>query len=141
MTSATQTQQIRSIMTEYVLTVTADTPFTEACRMFNNFSIHHLPVVENNNEIIGLFSFTDAMRAFNDKVYNQTTINEKGINNVVKIDEIMTAHKVYTLGPDDDIKHAITLFKEYNIHSIPIAQEGKLVGILTTNDIINKVCD
>lgn len=127
-------------MSKPVLTIKADTPFTEACRMFHDFSIHHLPVISNKNELIGLFSFTDAMRAFNDKVYNSPTITESGINEKVKVEDIMTSDNLYTLESADLVDDAIAIFKDNQINSIPIVEEGKLVGILTTNDLIKKVC-
>ena len=53
----------------------------------------------------------------------------------MKISEIMTKD-VISLSVDDTVKHAIDLMKEYNIGSIPVNADGRIVGIVTDRDII-----
>ena len=53
----------------------------------------------------------------------------------MKISEIMTKD-VISLSVDDTVEHAAELMKEYNIGSIPVNTEEKIVGIVTDRDII-----
>jgi len=53
----------------------------------------------------------------------------------MKVSEIMT-RDVISLSVEDTVEHAAELMKEYNIGSIPVNTEEKIVGIVTDRDII-----
>jgi len=52
----------------------------------------------------------------------------------MKIRDIMTKD-VATLNPNDTVEHAAELMKEYNVGSIPVCNEDKVIGIVTDRDI------
>ena len=49
--------------------------------------------------------------------------------------ELMTK-KVMTLSPESSAAEAIDLFKKKHIHHIPIARDGKLVGLVSDRDVM-----
>ena len=53
----------------------------------------------------------------------------------MKVKELMTVDPV-TLGPDATLGEAATLMKQEDCGSIPIVQDGRLVGIVTDRDIV-----
>lgn len=44
--------------------------------------------------------------------------------------------KVHTILPSTTIKEAAEMFVVADYHCLPVVEEGKLVGIVTTTDII-----
>lgn len=54
-----------------------------------------------------------------------------------KVETIMIKNLI-TLGPESTVSHAVEIFKSKKIHHIPITDEGRLVGLLTTHDLWNK---
>lgn len=54
-----------------------------------------------------------------------------------KVETIMIKELI-TLGPESTVAHAVDIFKTKRIHHIPIVDEGKLVGLVTTHDLWNK---
>jgi predicted transcriptional regulator len=52
--------------------------------------------------------------------------------------DIMTK-KLAKLDPDDKINVALEVFRENLFHAIPVVQNERIVGILTTFDIINNL--
>jgi CBS domain-containing protein len=52
----------------------------------------------------------------------------------MKVKEIMTKD-VATLNADDTIERAAQLMNQYNIGSIPVCREEKVIGIITDRDI------
>lgn len=54
-----------------------------------------------------------------------------------KVETIMIKDLI-TLGPESTVAHAVEIFKSKRIHHIPIVDEGKLVGLVTTHDLWNK---
>jgi acetoin utilization protein AcuB len=57
------TLSVASRMTEKVLVATPDTPLREAAGVMVSNRIHSLPVVNPNNQIIGIVTTTDILRA------------------------------------------------------------------------------
>lgn len=130
--------KVRDLMSENVVTINTETPFTEACRMFIAIHVHHLPVLSEEGYLVGLFSTTDALYALNNLVY-QKIDSEEDVNRLIPIDSVMTSDKIYTLKSDSDLQEAIKLFQDEKINSIPIVDEGVLVGILTSNDLLGEI--
>lgn len=52
----------------------------------------------------------------------------------MKVKDIMTKN-VASLNPEDTVEHAAQLMKEYNIGSLPVCNEEKVIGIITDRDI------
>jgi CBS domain-containing protein len=53
----------------------------------------------------------------------------------MNIEDIMTENVIYCR-PEDPVKHAARLLREYKISGIPVIKGDKVVGILTENDIL-----
>lgn len=52
----------------------------------------------------------------------------------MKVRDVMTKD-VATLNPDDTIERAAQLMKQYNVGSIPVCENEKVIGIITDRDI------
>lgn len=128
---------LSDLMTKNVLTVKVDVAFTEACRLMQQMKIHHLPVVDEDNQLIGIFTANDALKAYNEKVFNQIITVEEDINDLIKIEELMTDSNIYDLTPESRPEEALILMKEFDVHSIPVLDDGEVVGIVTSTDILN----
>ncbi len=55
----------------------------------------------------------------------------------MKVKDIMTKN-VASLNPEDTVEHAAQLMKEYNIGSLPVCNEEKVIGIITDRDIATR---
>lgn len=53
----------------------------------------------------------------------------------MKIKDIMTTNVIFCI-PDDLVKDAARLMREHEVSGIPIVEEGKVLGIITENDIL-----
>jgi acetoin utilization protein AcuB len=57
------TVAVKDAMTEHVITITGDTPLTQAARLLRERKIGGVPVVEAG-KLIGMFTITDLLQAF-----------------------------------------------------------------------------
>jgi len=127
---------LTNIMSKNVVSITSQMSYTEACRLFTSLGVHHLPVVDQNKNLIGIFSTTDALFAVSNKLIQHEVKSEEDINKILKIEELMTGDNIHTLDVEDNVDKAIYMFQEHNIHSIPVLDEGKLEGIITSTDMM-----
>lgn len=129
-------EPIKSIMSSDLITVSKASKMKEIENIFRTNNIHHILVVEGC-KLEGMISSADYQlfkRGYTD--YN----TDKRID-LFRLKK-WTAQQIMTTGiaklsPDDTIRVAVEIFNENLFHAIPIVQEGKAVGIVTTYDIIN----
>lgn len=122
-------------MTKDLLTLKPSDSIADAAAIFEKHKIHHLPITLDD-KLIGIVSMTDYLffrRGFLDTNEDQKTENIR-MNNY-EVSHIMTKG-LATMEPTEKINVALDIFKENILHAIPIVDEGRLVGIVTTHDII-----
>lgn len=86
-------------------------------------NIHHMPVINNQKEIIGILSWKDIQSVENNELLVKQTVKELMNTTIISV------------RPDQTIQEAKDLMKQNNISCLPVIYKGKLVGIITSNDI------
>ena len=126
---------VSTIMTKKVIAIGPEEELSVVRDIFAKNNIHHLPVVRHDT-LIGIISKNDfdvyykaLSRHFEDRFVNETLLR------VHRAKEIMT-EKLAKLEPTDRINVALEVFKVNRFHALPVVEDGELVGILTTYDII-----
>ncbi len=126
---------ISEIMTRLVVTINPDDGLGKIKEIFLKNNFHHLPVVENGN-LTGIISREDFLKIYY-KISRETTgrtWSEKSLDHLHAKD-IMTRDPM-TLEPDDSIGLAADVFLANKFHSLPIVEDGALVGIVTVHDLL-----
>lgn len=108
-----------------VKTISSDATAKEAAKKMDEGRIGSLVVV-NGKKIAGIVTERDILS----KVTAQNKIPSK-----IQISEIMTS-KVITADPEDYIDDAVYLMIKHKIKKLPVMENGELVGIITSTDII-----
>jgi CBS domain-containing protein len=87
------------------------------------FDIGSLVVTKGDN-ILGILTSTDILKAVSDGKNFDKTLAE----------EIMSK-EVETIEPDKALEDAVDVMVKHKIKKLPVTENGKLVGIITTSDI------
>jgi len=127
---------IRNIMTTNLKTVHPDTSITKIKEIFYNNSFHHLPVVTEANQLVGIISREDYFKLFT--TLSQNTSGRTWTQNEIaflKAKNIMTKYPM-TLDPDDAIGLAGDIFLANKYHALPIVEDNELLGIITVHDLL-----
>jgi CBS domain-containing membrane protein len=129
------TISVASIMTKNLVMLKVDDELSHAESLFKKNKIRHIPVVENG-EIIGMLSFTDLLRiSFVDAVDDDAEDVNAEVYNLFTMRQVMTKN-VVTITADTTIKQAATMFLESEFHALPVVENGKITGIVTTTDLL-----
>jgi CBS domain-containing protein len=118
-------ENITTIMTKEVKTVGTTSTLAEAKAIFDSMKIHHLPVVDSENNLLGIVTSYDLLNA---------QLGESSFANAL-VGDFMTS-KVATLTEDSKVGTACELFILNKFHGLPIVEGKKLVGIVTAHDIL-----
>lgn len=127
---------IREIMTTDLVTVRPDTVAKEIYDLFKKYEFHHLPVVENGEVLVGIISKEDFFRV-SYLLSNQTTgktWSEKHYQSL-EAKDFMTTYPM-TLDPEDTIGLAADIFLSNKFHALPVVEDHRLAGIVTTHDLL-----
>lgn len=110
-------------MTKNVITVGKETDIKEAIRLMKEHSIRHLPVVEDDH-FLGFVTEGDLRQLLIPSMLEE-----------IKVKDVMISDPI-TISPQADIETAAKLVYHYKIGGLPVVEKGRLVGIITTIDIL-----
>ena len=131
-------QPVSEIMTRDLTVLSPTASIADAAAIFNTKKLHHIPIVMEGN-LVGIVSKSDYLffrRGFLDNKVDEH-IEEIRMHNY-EVSYIMTKG-IAKVEPQTRINVALEIFKENIFHAIPVVQDEKLVGIVTTYDIINQL--
>lgn len=131
---------ISKIMTTEVITLNVTDNLETAERLFKSKKIRHIPVVKNE-QIIGMLSYTDLMRiSFADAVYEEENEVDTVVYNMFTIEQVM-AKNLVSVQATTTIKDVAEILSKKEFHALPVLENNRLVGIVTTTDLINYLLD
>ncbi|MEN8124968.1 MAG: CBS domain-containing protein [Bacteroidota bacterium] len=132
-------EPIRNLMTKEVVTLTpTDTLYTAEKRLKTNH-IRHIPVIEDD-KLIGLISLSDLKRVSFIDAYSKEGTEDTPVYNLLTIKDMMIKNPV-TVSPDSTILEVSKLLASKEFHSLPVVEDGKLIGIVTTTDLLHFFID
>jgi CBS domain-containing protein len=99
--------------------------------------IRHIPVVDDGR-LVGLLSERDLIGAAATTIFGLKQKSKSALLKSFLIKDVMKK-KLITVKPDTPIKDAARLMKEKKIGCLPVVNEGALVGLVTTTDILRYV--
>ncbi len=121
---------VRDIMTASVMTLAPEDRVLDKLKVFETHSINHAPVVDAERNVVGIVSRKDF-----ENYVNIVKIMQAGEREPILIRDIMTA-PAFTYREDIHIASAAQAMIDNQIHAIVIVDEQRLVGILTSTDLL-----
>jgi CBS domain-containing protein len=135
---------VREVMTRRVLTVDEDTPLKDVAALMLQHRISGLPVVDGDR-VLGVVSETDVLfkergseisrRGFFGRRLRLSTPAILRKCAARTAGEAMTAPAI-TIAGRAGVGDAAALMLEHGVNRLPVADEGRLVGIVTRADLV-----
>ncbi len=116
---------VHDAMTSSVITVDPKTTVASAAVLMTRFKIGSL-VVKDETEVKGLVTKSD--------IIAKVVANNKIASNIY-IDQIMTKNLII-IDPGSELNQAARIMAKNNIRRLPVVNNGILVGILTSTDVL-----
>jgi acetoin utilization protein AcuB len=105
-------------MTTDPVTITGQATVEEALDTISKHMLHHLPIVDEHDQLVGIVSEKDLLRSKPEK----------------QVAEVMT-RDVVTVTEYTALEDAARVMADRTISSLPVMRNGKLVGIITETDL------
>ena len=116
--------KIEDLMIREPITIKASTTVDEALACMKTNSIRHLPVVNDDQKLLGFITLADLKQGLIPSMVGDLTLTDLMIKNPI------------TVAPDRDIEIAGQLIYKHKIGGLPVVDEGILVGIITVTDLL-----
>ncbi len=127
---------VSRIMTSNLVLLNLTDTLEKAEGLFKKHNIRHIPVV-NNNKVEGMLSYTDLLRiSFADAAFDDEENIDTVVYNMFTLNQVMVK-TVTSVTTSDTIYDVAKILAKENFHALPVQENGKLVGIVTTTDLIN----
>ncbi len=124
---------VSTIMTANPFTVHHGQTLSEVHKAISTGGFHHVPVV-SGSKLVGMLSSTDLLRVTYD--YGQDDRMKDAVLDDTHTIEGLMVTDVKTLSSDQPIRTAFEVLAEGRFHALPIVDDGALVGIVTTTDLL-----
>lgn len=127
---------VSKIMSTELITVNHTNNLVEAEKLFKENSIRHIPVV-SGEDIIGMLSLTDLLRvSFVDSYQSNESEVDTAVYNMLSIEQVMVKNLI-SVSSTQTIKEVAEVLAKNEFHALPVVDNQKLVGIVTTTDLLN----
>jgi len=132
--------RVNELMSRDVATVGVADSCQEAVARMVRRKIRHLPVVERDGRLVGVVTDRDLRhRLFEPRVMKEIgTVSVDQILKTVPVRDIMSA-PVVTVGPQDELETAARVMLEDKVGSLPVVENGRVVGIITETDLLRQI--
>lgn len=142
---------VKEVMETDVITAKPEMTIRKAARLLHKHDLTALPVVDKDDNIIGIVSESDLIyrlatpelpphvELLGGVIYLENPFNMK--HDLEKmaattVEQIMT-DEVETVTPDSPVENVANLMIHKDINGVPVVDDGKIVGIVTRHDLVD----
>ena len=126
-----QSVNLRDYMLLHPVKVKADANMMEAMKVIIDNKISGLCVVDDADNLVGILSELDCLRAVLSATYNKTTVG--------KVSEYMATDNLVVAHPEEDIVDVAQDMLTKNKRRRPVVENGKLIGQITCRQLLTAV--
>lgn len=127
--------RIRDVMTPNPVAVAPSASVLTARRLMARHGIRHLPVVVGGT-LVGIVSDRDLRVGDKALADALTTLRSDLVSGRYRAVEAVMTRPVQTIEPDAAINEAAHRMRTLKISALPVVADGRLVGILSTDDLL-----
>lgn len=124
--------RVAEIMTRNPKAINSTDTIGEAIALLADYHVTGVPVVDDHGRLVGVLSNGDileAMAEHGDREERDTLLEATTVN------EIMTP-RPQTIAPDALVNDAARRMLYLEVHRLFVEDEGKLVGVVSTSDLV-----
>jgi CBS domain-containing protein len=150
---------VKEVMTPAVIKLSKDATLCEATTLMSLKKVSGAPVIDGDGKLVGILSESDVLEFAASKEgvgldtgqlsvaslpYDRLVRDEvlcrryKSVGEA-KVGDVMNT-EVVTIDADEDVEKAMETMVRLDFNRLPVNEDGKLVGIITRQDILISLC-
>ena len=125
---------VRERMTRNPIFIRPDTPVTEAQALMKREKIHHLPVLDKDEKMVGIVTEKDLLYASPSVATTLSVFEMTSLLAKLKVDKVMS-REVISIAEEVPLEEAARIMADRGIGGLPIVRGKAVVGIITESDL------
>jgi CBS domain-containing protein len=140
----------KDIMSKDIITISPESEIAPAAKILLEKRVNGLPVVDDSGNLVGILCQSDLI-AQQKKISLPSVFtfldgfiplqSSKHLDREFEIISALTVGKAMTpkpttVSPDTTIEDVATLMVNKNFHTLPVVEDGKIVGIIGKEDVL-----
>ncbi|MCG3127312.1 MAG: Inosine-5'-monophosphate dehydrogenase [Phycisphaerae bacterium] len=126
---------VGQIMTRHVITIAMDEPLSRAREILSDHGIRHL-VVLDQGRVVGIVSDRDVLATLSPYAVSDLTARPQDLATLAKpVHQFMTRRPI-SVNSSTPVDEASRLMVEHTISSLLVVDDHRLVGIVTSKDLL-----
>ncbi|MBI9077263.1 MAG: CBS domain-containing protein [Desulfatibacillum sp.] len=130
---------VKDVMTANVVTITSDTSLADAKRIMEAHKFQRLPVVDKG-KLKGVVTEKRLEKVSPSEATSLTVWEVGYLLEKTPVSKIM-AKNVVTVTPDMTVEEGLALAQSNKVGALVVLENGKVAGIVTTNDFFYKIAN
>ncbi|MBW0433496.1 CBS domain-containing protein [Leptospira yasudae] len=130
---------LKNVMTTRIITINIKDTVARIGSIFDKLEFHHLLVIDDQKNLIGVISDRDYLRAISpfagtrmERIQDTQTLTRTASH-------IMSSFLI-TVQEEQNIRYAVELMLRYKISCLPVMNsKNEIAGIVTSKDILNEI--
>ncbi len=122
-----------TLVTFNPMAIVIDQTLSDVRQRMEQYHVRHLPVVDDQRRVVGIVSDLDVRFALEDAQKASQDDDRVGVA------KIMTT-SVSVMDRSDSPMVPLRAMIDGHIHSLPVVEEGRLIGIVTSTDFLRELC-
>ncbi|MCZ4409585.1 glutamate-cysteine ligase family protein [Cryomorphaceae bacterium 1068] len=122
---ASKYRYVHQVMSKELYTVQEDDLVELVSNVMNWRKIHHVPVENEEGEVVGIISAGDIIKYYCKHAEDET----------ITVDHMMIKNPI-TVTAQTEVVEALKIMRRSNLGCLPVVKEKKLIGILTEFDFV-----
>ena len=127
---------LKDLMVTKVFTAHVEDPLSAVEAKFRLHGVRHLPVVDDKNRVVGIFTLRDLTRCLSPRKTEEGYCFDAEQLDRFILKHVMTKDPL-VLNPDDKLIQAVDIMARDKFGCIPVADQGRVLrGIVTQIDVL-----
>ena len=118
------TVKVDEIMTTPVYATSPNKTIKSVANFMSKQGVSHLPVIDSNEELVGIITKHDVLRAFSQKFHGMFKVSDFMLDNPTIV------------SPTHSIFYVIDVLLQSSAGKVVVVSEGKPLGIITKSDVL-----
>ncbi|MCL2319129.1 MAG: CBS and ACT domain-containing protein [Treponema sp.] len=127
---------ISRVMTKNPIYIQPDMTINEVRSLMDKEKVGHLPVLNKNNELVGLMTRKDLLKAGPSAATSLDMYEISYLLSKITVKDVMEK-AVVTVGEDEVVEEAARIMADNGIGCLPVMRGKLLVGLITDTDLFH----
>lgn len=123
---------VAEVMSRPAVTVRPDEGLASACERMLGGHFSCLPVADDDGQLLGIFTGTDALR------FALTALDDEGraLCRAPEVAQLMTARPLVLVSPTERLRDAWKMMSAAKVRHAPVMSEDLVIGMLSDRDVL-----